>query len=56
MTESTLQAGWLYYNFLRPHMSLGECTPAEKAGIRIEHKDKLLVLIQNAAMSGMPCP
>ena len=24
--------------------------------LRIEHKDKLLVLIQNAAMSGMPCP
>ena len=56
MTGPVLQAGWLYYNFLCPHMSLGGCTHAEKAGIRIEHKDKLLVLIQNAAMSGMPCP
>ena len=56
MTGSVLQAGWFYYNFLRSHMSLGGRAPAEKVGIRIEHKDRLLVLIQNAAISGMPCP
>ena len=27
MTGSVLQAGWLYYNFLRPHMSLAGAPP-----------------------------
>ena len=56
MTGSVLQAGWLHCSFLRPHMPPGGRPPAEKAGIRIEHKDRLPVLIQNTAMSGMPCP
>ena len=26
----------IYYNFLRPHLSLGERTPAEKADIKLD--------------------
>jgi len=32
--------GWLvHYNFFRPHESLGDRTPAEKAGIKAPFKD-----------------
>jgi len=30
----------VYYNFIRPHMSLFGCTPAEVAGIDLNLKDK----------------
>ena len=37
--------GWLaYYNFFRPHESLGNKTPAEKAGLNIPFKDWLDVV------------
>ena len=39
----------VYHNFLRPHMGIGGITPAEKAGIHIPGKDKLLTLIRCAA-------
>ena len=41
----------IHHNFLRPHMGLGEMTPAEKAGITIPGPDKLLTLIRCAAAS-----
>ena len=41
----------VYHNFLRPHMGIGGMTPAEKAGIIIPGKDKLLMLIRYAAAS-----
>jgi len=39
----------IYHNFIRPHMGLNGETPAEKAGIRVEGKNKWLTLIQNAS-------
>jgi len=40
--------GWLaYYNFFRPHETLGNKTPAEKAGLNIPLKDWLDVVKQS---------
>lgn len=38
-----------YHNFFREHMGLDGKTPAEAAGIRIEGKNKILTVIQNAS-------
>jgi transposase-like protein len=38
----------IYHNYVRPHMALGNQTPAEKAGIKLEGQNKWLTLIQNA--------
>jgi transposase-like protein len=38
----------LYHNFLRPHEGIGDKTPAEKCGVRIEAEDKWVTIIQNA--------
>lgn len=39
-TAKLLLDGWLvHYNFFRPHESLGDRTPAEKAGIKFPFKD-----------------
>ena len=56
LTETCIMAAWLHYNYLRPHMSLGEITPAEKAGMIISGPDKMTTLIQNAAMYGTALP
>lgn len=39
----------IYHNFVRPHESLNGETPADRAGIRVEGRDKFLTLIQNAS-------
>jgi len=39
----------LYHNYVRPHMSLDNQTPADKAGIKIKGKNKWITLIQNAS-------
>jgi hypothetical protein len=39
----------IYHNYVRPHESLDERTPAEAAGIRVEGKNKWLTIIQNAS-------
>jgi transposase-like protein len=39
----------IYHNYIRPHMALDGETPADRAGIRVEGKDKWLTLIQNAS-------
>jgi transposase-like protein len=39
----------IYHNYIRPHMALDDQTPADKAGIKVEGKDKWLTLIQNAS-------
>ena len=56
LTEAVITAAWLYYNYFRPHMALGETTPAEKAGMTICGPDKITTLIQNAAMAEMAWP
>ena len=38
----------LYYNFIRPHVSLGGFTPAEVADISINCNNDWLTLMQNA--------
>jgi len=44
--------GWLvYYNFFRPHESLGDKTPAEKAGIKFPLKNWLDVVNQSGVDS-----
>lgn len=40
----------IYHNYMRPHMSLQNKTPAEVAGIQIEGENKWLTLIQSASI------
>ena len=56
LSRMVIDAGWLFYNYIRTHMGLGDITPAEKAGMSIMGPNKLLTLIQNAAMSKMAVP
>ena len=44
-----LQGYQIYHNYIRPHESLGNKTPAEACGIKIEGKNKWLTIIQNAS-------
>jgi transposase-like protein len=39
----------IYHNFIRPHEGLNGDTPANRAGIKVEGKNKWLTLIQNAS-------
>jgi hypothetical protein len=48
---SVLPGYQLYHNFLRPHAGLGNITPAEKCGIKIEGENKWVTLIENASKS-----
>lgn len=49
-TDSVMFDGYqLYHNYVRPHMSLDNQTPADKAGIKIKGKNKWITLIQNAS-------
>jgi hypothetical protein len=45
--QKIIEAMRIHYNFCREHSKLGK-TPAEASGIKIEGKNKLLTLIQNA--------
>jgi transposase-like protein len=48
--NSPLLAGYqIYHNYVRPHMALGNKTPSEVAGIKVEGHDKWLTIIQNAS-------
>ena len=38
----------IFHNYVRPHMGMNNETPADRAGIKIEGKNKWLTLIQNA--------
>jgi transposase-like protein len=49
MDTPILKGEQIYHNFIRPHMALGNQTPADKAGIEIKGSNKWLILIQNAA-------
>ena len=47
--QKTIEAMRIHYNYVREHSKLGK-TPAEDCGIKIEGENKLLTLIQNAAL------
>ena len=48
-TALAILDGWLvYYNFFRPHESLGDKTPAEKAGLNVPIKNWLDVVKQSS--------
>jgi hypothetical protein len=38
----------IFHNYLRPHEGIGNKTPAEECGIKIEGQNKWITLIQNA--------
>jgi putative transposase len=38
----------IYHNYIRPHAGIGNVTPAEKCGIKVEGENKWKTLIQNA--------
>ncbi|MCW4018032.1 MAG: transposase [Candidatus Bathyarchaeota archaeon] len=44
----------IYHNYIRPHEALNGKTPAEACGIKVEGKNKLITLIQNASKSKKP--
>jgi transposase-like protein len=49
IVNTTVLPGYqLYHNFLRPHEGIGDKTPAEKCGVRIEGDNKWITIIQNA--------
>lgn len=48
VSTNVLPGYQLYHNFVRPHEGIGEVTPAEKCGVKIESENKWVTLIQNA--------
>ena len=54
ITHAVLLSAWIYYNYFRPHISLGEKTPAEAAGIQIGKRSKMKTIIQNAVTPPPP--
>lgn len=49
--QTTMTAFQLYYNFLRPHMSLDNRTPAQEAGINLDLKNRWATLIRYALVA-----
>ncbi len=49
--SAIFQGAQIYHNYIKPHMSLGEKTPAEVAGIKVEGENKWITLIQNAKLN-----
>jgi putative transposase len=48
-TDSALVQGYqLYHNYFREHQGIGNMTPAELTGIKIEGRNKWITVIQNA--------
>ncbi|MGA7367864.1 MAG: DDE-type integrase/transposase/recombinase [Nitrososphaeraceae archaeon] len=45
---SVLPGYQMYHNYFRPHEGIGNVTPAEKCGIKIEGENKWMTVIQNA--------
>jgi hypothetical protein len=48
INTSVLPGYQMYHNYFRPHEGIGNVTPAEKCGIKIEGKNKWVTVIQNA--------
>ena len=52
-TNTSVLPGYqIYHNYFRPHEGIGNVTPAEKCGIKVEGENKWKTLIQNASKSG----
>ncbi len=50
-SASEILNGWLvWYNFMRPHESLDGKTPAEKSGIKFEHRNRLDIVKSSAKL------
>ncbi len=49
MDSPILKGLQIYHNFVRPHEGLNGDTPADRAGIKVEGRNKWLTLIQNAS-------
>lgn len=50
-TQTPVLKGYqIFHDFIREHEALGNKTPAELAGIKVEGSNKWLTLIQNASM------
>ena len=45
-----LDAYQIYHNYIRPHEGIGNVTPAEICGIKVEGENKRKTLIQNATI------
>ena len=51
-SETPIIEGYrIFHNYVRPHMALDGKTPAEKAGIVVQGKNKWITLIQNASIA-----
>jgi transposase-like protein len=48
---STLTGYQIYHNFVRPYEGIGNMTPAEKCGIKIDRENKWATIIENASKS-----
>jgi hypothetical protein len=54
--DTTILTGYqLHHNFVRPHEDIGNVTPAEKCGIKVEGENKWVTLIENASKSTRKC-
>ena len=47
---------FIHYNFVRTHMALGGCTPAQAAGISTHGPDKWWTITGNAALAAWAVP
>jgi putative transposase len=48
-SDTTILTGYqIFHNYVRPHESLADKTPAEICGIKIQGNNKWMTLIQNA--------
>jgi|SRR5271157_354662 len=56
MTTPLAEGQRIHYNFVKPHMALEGQTPAERAGIGIEGKDKWLSLLKAALTTPKEAP
>ena len=53
LSRMVIDAVWLFCNYIRTHLGLGDITPAEEAGMSMAGPNKLLTL---SAMSKMAVP
>jgi putative transposase len=49
-TTPKLTGYQIYHNYIREHQGIGNLTPAEKCGIKVEGENKWKTLIQNASV------